>query len=75
MAKISGDIKHMIRDEDVSLYVIGMPDNEFYSELIISKFQGVLDRLQKVYSTIDEARLTIKKQEVKEKDKIIKLHH
>ena len=51
----------MIRDEDVSLYVIGMPDNEFYSELIISKFQGVLNRLQKAYSTIDEARVSIKK--------------
>jgi len=61
MRKISGDIKHMIRDEGASLYVIGMPYNEFYSELITSKFQGVLNRLQKVYSTIDEARLSIKK--------------
>ncbi len=61
MAKMSTGIKYMIHDEAVSLYVIGMPDNEFYSELIISKFQGVLVRLQKVYSTIDEARLSIKK--------------
>ena len=75
MVKISGGIKHTIHNEAVFLYVIGMPDNEFYSELIISKFQGVLNRLQKVYSTIDEARLSIKKQDVKEKNKFIKLHN
>jgi hypothetical protein len=50
-----------MKDEDFPLYVLGMSDDEFFSEFIISKFQGVLKRLQKVYSKIDEVRLTIEK--------------
>jgi len=45
---------------DLPLYVIGIPDDEFSAELIISKFSSSLQRLKLVIGKIDEARLFIK---------------
>ena len=46
---------------DVLLYVLGMPEDEFYAELIISKLSSSIQRLEKVFHEIEEARLSIKK--------------
>lgn len=46
--------------KELPFYIVGMPEDE-NSQLISSKFIKVLERLQKVYSKIDEARLTIEK--------------
>jgi len=47
--------------DDVLLYVVGMPEDEFYAELIISKLSSSIQRLEKVFHEIDEARLSIKR--------------
>jgi hypothetical protein len=49
-----------MRQKSIPLYVIGMPDDEFQSKLITSKFRKVLTNLEKTYSKIVEARLNIK---------------
>ena len=46
--------------KELPFYIVGLPEDED-STLIASKFIKVLNRLQKVYSKIDEARLTIEK--------------
>ncbi len=46
--------------KEIPFYIVGMPD-EGESFLVGSKFCKVLIRLQKVYSKIIEARLTIEK--------------
>ena len=53
-----------MRQNKVPLYIVGMPKNEFYSELIKAKLLSVLNRLEKSYSKIDEARVTIKRQRI-----------
>ena len=47
--------------DEALLYIVGMPKEEFGAELIRQKLENVLERLSKVYSKIDEARLTIEK--------------
>jgi len=46
--------------KEIPFYIVGMAD-EWDSVLVASKFYKVLNRLQKVYSKIDEARITIEK--------------
>ncbi len=46
--------------KEIPFYIVGMVD-EGDSDLIASKFYKVLNRLQKVYSKIVEARITIEK--------------
>ena len=48
------------KKKEIPFYIVGMPD-EGESFLIASKFYKVLYRLQKVYSKINEARITIEK--------------
>ena len=50
--------------DEVPLYILGMPKEEFGAELIRQKLENVLERLSKVYSKIDEARVTIEIQSV-----------
>ena len=45
---------------DLPLYVVGMPDDEFNTELIMSKLSSSMRRLKLVFGKIDEARLSIK---------------
>lgn len=49
--------------KETPFYIVGMPEDEDPT-LIASKFTKVLNRLQKVYSQIDEARLTIEMSKV-----------
>jgi hypothetical protein len=46
----------------IPLYIVGMPDDQQYVNLISSKFGKTLKRLQQVYSNIHEARVSIKQQ-------------
>ena len=45
---------------DLPLYIIGIPDDEFNAELILSKLSSSMRRLKLVFGKIDEARLSIK---------------
>ena len=45
----------------VPLYVIGMPEDEFNAELIISKLSSSIQRLEMVFHEIEESRLSIKR--------------
>lgn len=49
--------------KEIPFYIIGLKEEED-STLIASKFTKTLNRLQNVYSKIDEARLTIEKSRV-----------
>lgn len=49
-------------ESEVPLYVVGMPEEQKNVDLITSKFSNTLKRIQNVYSEIQEARVSIKKQ-------------
>ena len=49
-------------ESEIPLYVVGMPEEQKHVDLITSKFTNTLKRIQNVYSEIQEARVTIKKQ-------------
>lgn len=46
----------------IPLYIVGLPDDQKNVNLISKKFMNTLKRLQKVYSEIQEARVSIKQQ-------------
>ena len=47
-------------ETEIPLYIVGMPEDQKNVTLITSKFANTLKRLQKVYSEIQEARVSIK---------------
>lgn len=49
-------------ETQIPLFIIGMPEDQKNSNLISSKFEKTLKRLQQTYSEIHEARVSIKKQ-------------
>ena len=49
-------------ETSIPLYIIGMPDNQENVNLIRSKFEKTLKRLQQIYSEIHEAKISIKQQ-------------
>jgi len=49
-------------ESPIPLYIVGMPEDQQNIDLISSKFGKTLKRLQKVYSEIHEARVSIKQQ-------------
>jgi ribosome-associated translation inhibitor RaiA len=49
-------------ESEIPLYVVGMPEEQKNVDLITSKFSNTLKRIRNVYSEIQEARVTIKKQ-------------
>lgn len=49
-------------ETQIPLYIVGMPEDQKNSNLISSKFEKTLKRLQQTYSEIHEARVAIKKQ-------------
>lgn len=51
-------------EEDIPLYIVGIPKDEEHIPLISLKFSRILKRFQRVYSEIQEARVRIKKQRV-----------
>jgi len=56
-------------ESDVPLYIVGMPEDQKNVDLITSKLTKTLKRLQKVYSEIQEAKVTVKQQRVGRKRK------
>jgi CBS domain-containing protein len=46
----------------IPLYIVGLPDDQKNVNLISKKFENTLKRVQKVYSEIQEARVSIKQQ-------------
>ncbi|QUC64576.1 CBS domain-containing protein [Nitrosopumilus sp. K4] len=46
----------------IPLYIVGLPEDQKNVSLISKKFMNTLKRLQKVYSEIQEARVSIKQQ-------------
>ena len=50
-----------MNNASIPLYIVGLSKNEPSVVLIQSKFEGVIRRLKKVYSKIEEARITVKK--------------
>lgn len=49
-------------ETEIPLYIVGMPEDQKNVDLITSKFAKTLNRMQKVYSEIQEARVSIKQQ-------------
>ncbi len=49
-------------ESEIPLYIVGMPEDQINSDIIKSKFIKTLNRVSKVYSEIQEARVTIKRQ-------------
>lgn len=49
-------------ETQIPLYIVGMPEDQGNINLITSKFEKTLKRLQQTYSEIHEARVSIKKQ-------------
>lgn len=47
-------------ETEIPLYVVGMPEDQKNVNLITAKFSNTLKRLQKVYSEIQEAKVSIK---------------
>lgn len=52
-------------ESDIPLYIVGLSEDERYTNIITSKFNKILKRLSKVYSEIQEARVIIKRQRVR----------
>lgn len=49
-------------ESEIPFYLVGMPEEQKNADLIISKFKNTLNRLSKVYSEIQEAKVSIKQQ-------------
>ena len=49
-------------ETQIPLFIVGMPEDQRNANLISSKFEKTLKRLQQTYSEIQEARVSIKKQ-------------
>jgi len=47
---------------EIPLYIIGMSANDTNKRLVKAKFVRTLRRLEKIYSKIEEARISIKQQ-------------
>jgi CBS domain-containing protein len=56
-------------ESEIPLYVVGLPEEQKNVDLITSKFSNTLKRIRNVYSEIQEARVSIKKQRSGSKNK------
>ena len=56
-----------MKNNDIPLFVVGLPKDEPNVELITKKFSGVLKRIQKGISKIHEARITVKTHNIRGK--------
>lgn len=48
-------------ESEIPIYIVGMPEDQTNVDLITSKFSKTLKRVKKVYSEIQEAKVSIKK--------------
>ena len=56
-------------ESEIPLYVVGLPEEQTNVDLITSKFSDTLKRIRSVYSEIQEAKVSIKKQRTGSKNK------
>lgn len=49
-------------ESEIPLYIVGLPEDQRNVDLITAKFSNTLQRIRNVYSEIQEARVSIKKQ-------------
>jgi CBS domain-containing protein len=49
-------------ESEIPLYIVGIPEEQKNVDLITSKFSNTLKRIRNVYSEIQEAKVSIKKQ-------------
>ena len=56
-------------EKNIPLYIVGMPEEQENVDLITSKFNNTLKRIQKVYSEIQEAKISLKKRRSGSKNK------
>ena len=56
-----------MKNNDIPLFVVGLPKDEPNVELVTKKFSGVLKRIQKGISKIHEARITVKTHHIRGK--------
>lgn len=49
-------------ESPIPLYIVGLPEDQQNVALITSKFENTLKRLQKVYTEIQEAKVSVKQQ-------------
>jgi ribosome-associated translation inhibitor RaiA len=49
-------------ETQIPLFIVGLPEDQSNANLITSKFEKTLKRLQQTYAEIHEARVSIKKQ-------------
>lgn len=56
-------------ESEIPLYVVGLPEEQRNVDLITSKFSNTLKRIRNVYSDIQEAKISIKKQRSGSKNK------
>jgi predicted transcriptional regulator len=56
-------------ESEIPLYVVGLPEEQKNVDLITSKFSETLKRIRNVYSEIQEAKVSIKKQRTGSKNK------
>lgn len=45
---------------EIPLYIVGLPEDQRNTDLIVSKFKNTLEKVRKVYNQIQEARISIK---------------
>jgi CBS domain-containing protein len=48
-------------ESEIPLFIVGMPEEQKNVDLITSKFNNTLKRIQKVYSEIQEAKISLRK--------------
>lgn len=56
-------------ESEIPLYIVGLPEDQRNVDLIVSKFSSTLKRIQKVYSDIQEAKITVKERRSGSKNK------
>ena len=56
-------------ESEIPLYIVGLPEEQKNVDLITSKFSETLKRIRNVYSEIQEAKVSIKKQRSGSKNK------
>lgn len=49
-------------ESEIPLYIVGLPEDQKNVDLVSTKFSNTLKRIRKVYSDIQEARITIRQQ-------------
>jgi hypothetical protein len=61
----NSNLDRLDMSNDVPLFVIGLPKNDFAKGLLMSKFRHTLEKAKKVLPDIIEAKIAVPKRETK----------